>query len=202
MADDRIDFERGISVAPPVTIFLIIANTAVFVMELARGSLLSEQAIIDAGALAREHVIMGEWWRLGSAMFLHGGFEHLFGNCIALYILGMASEHAWGRAQTALIYLAGGLAASLISVVANPGPSVGASGAVFALMGTVLVFFYRYGPYFHVRDKRIGTVLLVWAIYSFGMGIMQPYIDNAAHFGGVIAGAALALAAKPRIFES
>lgn len=102
-------------------------------------------------------------------MFLHGGLDHLVGNCIGLYIVGIAAEHAWGLAGTAMIYFGAGLLGAVTSVALHPGPSVGASGAIFGLLGGMIVFFWKYGSDFHVRDKRVGNVLLIWAAYSLGM---------------------------------
>lgn len=100
--------------------------------------------LIAAGALAREEVLGGEYWRLVSAMFLHGGFGHLLGNCLVLYIVGMACEHALGLARTAVVYFASGAAGSLLSLAFREGPSVGASGAIFGVAAAVIVVLYRH----------------------------------------------------------
>jgi rhomboid protease GluP len=98
----RIDFERGMRAAPPLILVLIAANVAVFAWELATGALASRERLIQAGALVRELVVEGESWRLISATFLHAGWDHLFGNCLMLYIVGMACEHAFGPVRTAV----------------------------------------------------------------------------------------------------
>jgi rhomboid protease GluP len=190
--ESRADFERGISYAPQLTLSLIVVNIAVFGWELATGALESEQSIIAAGALSRKLVLEGEVWRLVTPIFLHAGFEHLIGNCVALYMLGMACEHGFGILRTLLMYLVSGIGGTSLSVVMSPGPSVGASGAIFGLMGAMIVFFHRYKHRFFVRDKRIGFVLLFWAIYTVGTGFFSPEIDNWAHIGGFIVGASAA----------
>ena len=96
-----VDFERGMSYFTPLTLALITANILVFIWQLAVGVLLSKEAIVAAGALERDHLLHGEVWRLFSPMFLHGSFDHLVGNCFALYVLGIASEHAFGGVRTA-----------------------------------------------------------------------------------------------------
>src|ERR1043166_2816977 len=78
-AESRIDFERGMSYAPVLTLVLILANVIMFGAELATGALSSREAMISAGAAHRESVLRGEAWRLVSAIFLHGGFDHLLG---------------------------------------------------------------------------------------------------------------------------
>lgn len=194
----RVDFERGMSYGPPVTLLLIAANIGAFVWEVNRGALASREAIIAAGALSRTLVLNGEIWRLVTPMFLHGSPEHLIGNMIALYILGMACEHALGSARMLGVYLVSGTAASLLSMALNPGPSVGASGAIFGLVGAVIAVLNTHKQRLYLRDRRIGAVLVAWAIYTIATGLMSPLVDNAAHAGGFLGGALLGLKLEPR----
>jgi rhomboid protease GluP len=198
----KIDFERGMSSTPVITIALIALNTAIFFITVSRGLLHSESTILKAGALSRDLVLHGEVWRLLSAMFLHGSLEHLFGNGIGLFILGMAAEHAYGRLEVASIYFVSGLAGSTFSVMINPGPSVGASGAIFGLLGATIVFFLKYRDRFHLRDKRIGNVLLMWAGYSIATAYFIPFVDNAAHVGGLIGGAFSGYWLSPKLIST
>jgi rhomboid protease GluP len=192
-ADDvdggRLDFEDGMTYAPAATLTLIVVLTAVFGWEIATRALASREAIVAAGALVRARVLTGELWRLASAPFLHGGPDHLIGNCISLYILGMACEHAVGARKMLTVFAAGAIGGSLLSLAMAPGPSVGASGAIFGVMGAVVVILHRHGETFVIRDKRIGVVIGVWAAYTLFLGALQPMIDNGAHLGGLIAGA-------------
>ncbi len=194
-----VDFERGMRLAPPLILTLILANIAVFAWELSAGALLSEDAIIAAGALSRAEVLAGEWSRLVSAMFLHGGVDHLIGNMIVLYIVGIALEHAVGAPQTAFIYLAGGLCGSLLSMAMSPGPSVGASGAIFGVAAAVVVVLVRYRNRYQLRDKRISVVLGIWATYQLAIGFMMPFVDNFAHLGGLAGGALATLIVRSRV---
>ena len=198
----RIDFEHGMSYVPRLTLLLIAANVVVFGWQLATGALASRQAMIDAGALEQQAVFRGEAWRLLSSVFLHGGFAHLLGNCLALFILGMACEHAFGVRRTLGIYLVSGLAGSLLSVAIEPGPTVGASGAIFGILGCVTVFLFRYRHQLHLRDGRIAGVLAVWAIYQFVTGFFVPHIANFAHLGGLIGGAATGFMWRPTLIPS
>lgn len=195
----KVDFERGMRAAPAFTLALIVLLVAVFVWQIATGALQSEAAVLAAGALSHERVFAGEIWRLGTAPFLHGGPDHLIGNVIVLYILGMACEHAFGPARTALVYAVSGLAGSYLSVLINPGPSVGASGAIFGVMTAVIVTLYRHQASFYVRDKRIGFVLLAWGGYQVATGFLTPFIDNWAHIGGALGGGLAALYLRPRL---
>jgi rhomboid protease GluP len=199
--DTRIDFEQGMSYAPRATLLLIAALGAVFAWQIDTGALASRESIIEAGALVRDRVMAGEWWRVLSATVLHGGVEHLIGNAVSLYILGMASEHAYGTRSMLLVYLSSGVAGSLLSMAMSPGPSVGASGAIFGLMGAVIVLFWKYRHELLVRDKRIGVVIAAWALFTIATGMMVPMIDNAGHVGGLLGGALTAAAMRPRILE-
>jgi rhomboid protease GluP len=211
-AQGRIDFERGMRRFPPLVIVLILANILVFGWQLADGTfatskalieagtpLENHQSLIEAGALVRERVLQGEWWRVITATFLHGGFDHLIGNMIVLFIVGMACEHAFGTGRTALVYLGSAIAGSVLSMAAGPGPSVGASGAIFGVVGAVVVVLYRHQDRFFVRDKRIGFVLAIWAGWQLLTGFVSPFIDNFAHLGGLAGGAVAALLLTPRL---
>jgi rhomboid protease GluP len=203
----RQDFERGMPMAPVLTLGLIVLITVIFFFQMSSGSLESREAIILAGALTRDHVLGltgsagPQPWRLFSAMFLHGSPDHLFGNAVALYILGLACEHAFGFGRMALIYLLAGLGGSLFSIALSPGPSVGASGAIFGLMGATVIFFRKHGRHFVLRDNRVGWVLLAWAVYSIATGLLQPFIDNGAHIGGFLTGALVAALLDPAILH-
>lgn len=135
----------------------------------------------------------GEWWRLVSSMFLHFGLIHLALNMWCLYAFGILTERLYGSARFVCIYLCAGATGSLLSLAWNPGAnSAGASGAVFGVLGALIAF---------VLDKRNGVPrsivmaqrgsLLAFAGYNLVFGAIHPAIDNAAHIGGLIAGAVL-----------
>lgn len=197
--ETRCDFEKGMSYWQPITLGLIAVLVVVFIWQLATGAMENEEAIIRAGALVRDRLLKGELWRLFSAVFLHGGFDHLIGNGLALYVLGMAVEHAFGKVRLFWVFMAAGLGGSLMSAALSEGPSVGASGAIFGLMGSAIVFFYKFREHFFFREKRLGVVLLVWAGYSIVTGFMSPMIDNWAHIGGLIGGALATLPLRPQL---
>lgn len=195
----RIDFEKGMSYTPKVSIVLILVNTAIFAHLVFSGALASREALIEAGALARQRVLQGEVWRLASALFLHGSPGHLAGNALVLFIVGMACEHAFGPLQTLVIFLVTGICGSVLSMIFHPGPSLGASGAVFGVLGCVGMFFYRHHRVVMLRDKRIGFVLLAWAVYQILTGLFNPIIDNFAHIGGFVSGMLAAWVLWPRL---
>lgn len=211
-SDGRLDFERGMRRLPPLIVALIIANVAVFIWEVAAGAFLDPKSAIEsgaalaghvnpltAGALVRERVLAGEWWRMITATFLHGGPDHLIGNMVALFIVGMACEHAFGAVRTAGIYLGSGMAGTAFSLATGPGPSVGASGAIFGVLAAVAVMLYKNQDRFYLRDKRIGFVLAAWAAWQLFTGFLNPFIDNFAHLGGMTGGAIAAVLLTPTL---
>jgi len=197
----RIDFERRMRRLPPVTVAILMVLVVIFLAEVRVGALASREAIVAMGALARERVAAGEYWRLLTAPWLHGGVDHLVGNGIALFILGMLCEAAFGRAQFVLLYVLSGLAGSVVSLAVSVGPSVGASGAIFGLQGAAIMLFRLHRDRLLVRDRRVGFVLLVWAIYTIAAGLMQPFIDNGAHIGGALGGALIARRLHPVVLS-
>jgi len=197
----RIDFERRMRRLPLVTVVILVVLIVIFLAEVRVGALASREAIVAMGALARERVAAGEYWRLLTAPWLHGGVDHLVGNGIALFILGMLCEAAFGRAQFVLLYVLSGLAGSVVSLAVSVGPSVGASGAIFGLQGAAIMLFRLHRDRLLVRDRRVGFVLLVWAIYSIAGGLMQPFIDNGAHIGGALGGALIARRLHPVVLS-
>ena len=105
------------------------------------------------GMKVNDLVANGETWRLFSAMFLHIGVLHLLSNLYALYILGPMVEGYYGRARFLAIYLLGGLTGSVASYAFSDAASAGASGAIFALVGAITVYFLRYRENFGARGR-------------------------------------------------
>jgi rhomboid protease GluP len=202
LADTRIDFEHAMRYAAPLTLGLIAFLAAVFAWQVATDALADEASIAAAGALVRERVLAGEVWRMLSAAFLHGGFDHIIGNCISLYVLGLACEHAFGARGMVLLFLGSAVGGSLVSMATSAGPSVGASGAIFGLMGALVLVLHRQRHRILVRDKRIGVVIAAWAGYTFLLGAADPVVDNGAHLGGLLAGAMLGAVMPVRLLES
>ena len=100
----NVDLEDNITYLPPLSIILVILNVIVFAWELQTGALTSKESIIQAGALYRPNVLDGEYWRLVSVMFLHGGFMHIIGNMVMLYLMGMLFERFFSPAKALSIY--------------------------------------------------------------------------------------------------
>jgi len=195
----RIDFERGIRLNAPATLGLIAACCAAFVWQLEAGVLADEAALVRGGALVRDGLARGEVWRLLSSMFLHGDIGHLLGNMVPLFILGVACEHAFGGAKSVAIYLAAGLAGGVATAAIDPRPTVGASGAVFGLMGCLVAVLQRLRARVRVRDGRIAGIVGLWALWQIALGFTTPWIANFAHIGGFAGGCLLGLIVPPRL---
>lgn len=178
----------------PVTKLLVGINLLVFVAMLASGAGLwhsSNSVQLAWGANFGPATQDGEWWRLGSAMFLHFGAIHLTLNLWALWDGGQLVERMYGHARFTGIYFISGLAGNLLSLVAHRGLAVsgGASGAIFGLYGALLIFLWRERHNLHPQEFR----WFFWGAAGFAaatliLGFLITGIDNAAHIGGFLAG--------------
>jgi len=185
---------------PTITLtqFIFGANIAVFIaMILANGSLEFSTAVsVHFGANLGAYTLSGEWWRLVTYMFLHGGMLHIFFNMWCLWDLGSLCESLYGRWTYAAIYFITGIAGGIASAWWKPGvPSVGASGAIFGLAGALIASFYL-GEFSLPRIAIGGTLrsLVVFAVFNLFLGGLFPGTDNACHIGGLVIGLALGAA--------
>ncbi|MBI2212604.1 MAG: rhomboid family intramembrane serine protease [Acidobacteria bacterium] len=180
----------------PVTAALLAAILFVFVLELLAGALRDMQVLEQMGAIVRGVIERGDYWRLLAAMFLHGGFIHLLLNMWALLQIGGIFETLFGSTRFLLTYFISGLAASLVSSIFIPPntPGVGASGAIFGIIGALIVALRR-SPQWSRKEwsGALARQLAMWAGINIIIGFTMPGIDNAAHIGGFIAGLILGL---------
>ena len=178
----------------PVTKLLVAVNLLVFAAMLVGGAGLwhsSNSVQLAWGANFGPATKDGEWWRLGTALFLHFGAVHLTLNLWALWDAGQLVERMYGHARFACIYFASGLAGNLLSLVAHRGLAIsgGASGAIFGLFGALLIFLWRERHNLHPKEFR----WFFWgaagfALASLVLGLLITGIDNAAHIGGFFSG--------------
>jgi rhomboid protease GluP len=185
-----------------VTYVLMAINLAVFVIGLLSPSI-DRTLFVQGASRSYEVLVLGQYSRLFTAMFLHGSLAHIFFNMYALYIIGRGIEPVFGSGRFALIYLLGGLAGSVLSVVmGNPSPiegvpSVGASGAVFALFGAEMIYLYRHRKLLGARaTDQLRSLLMLLGINLFigiasWLGSTGVRIDNWAHMGGLAGGLVL-----------
>jgi membrane associated rhomboid family serine protease len=182
-----------------VTKSLIAANVLVFLINLAQGASLSQNAgsLYEKGVLVMRAVdssgqvvglAEGEYWRLLSAAFLHGSIIHLGLNMLMLWWIGAPMEAVVGRGRFLAIYLVSGLAGSAGALVASPNAiTVGASGAIFGILGAALVF-ERQRTY--VLGGSALSIILLNLVFTFAV----PNISIGGHVGGLAGGVLSALA--------
>jgi len=143
------------------------------------------------GASSASAVQAGQWWRLVSAMFLHGGVIHLALNMYALWEAGLMVTRLFGNRGFLVAYFGAGLAGNALSLYfsGQTGVSVGASGAVFGVAGALLAAVFQHGGKFPSgRSTQLMTSLGIFIAYSLIYGFSRQGIDNAAHIGGLLAG--------------
>ncbi|MGI8846251.1 MAG: rhomboid family intramembrane serine protease [Thermoleophilaceae bacterium] len=179
----------GTSGEPTVTYALIAINVAVALGSFlsgasATGGGLGASSITTDGWLARPLIEQHEYWRLITAGFLHDGPLHLLFNMFGLYILGRLLEPAIGRGRFATVYFVSLLAGSFGALLLEPNaPTVGASGAVFGLMGAAVVFMRNRGM--NPMESGLG----LWIGLNLLITFTIPNISIGGHIGGLVGGA-------------
>ena len=186
----------GIGGAPAAFTFVAINILFFFGVMVTGGA--STQNLINWGAKVGCYIAEGEYWRLVVPMFLHVSFLHLLMNLFAIVIFGSMVERTFGTMNFVGIYLAAGLMGNVASFVAGPATGVGASGAVFGIIGA-------FGIYLLLNRRLLGwvgsqqlTSIAVIVVINIIFGLLATGIDNAAHFGGLIAGGLVAYCSGPR----
>lgn len=180
----------------PVTVALILINVLVFIAVELTGTSQNAWHVLDYGAAYTPYIVQnGEVYRLFTSMFLHFGIEHLVNNMLVLFVLGSRLEQVIGKLCFLFIYLAGGIAGNIFSLILELrnqdfSVSAGASGAVFAVMGAMIYVVIRNKGWLGDLSMR---QILVMAAFSLYFGFTSSGVDNAAHIGGMIAGFVLAV---------
>jgi membrane associated rhomboid family serine protease len=174
-----------------VTKLLVIANVVIYLITVAQGAGLNEPggALFNKWALWGPAVEHGDWWRLITSAFLHGGLLHIAFNMLALWWLGSPVEVALGRARYLGLYVVSGLAGAAGALIADPNSvTVGASGAIFGLLGAGLILEYQ------ATGSLAGNYLMLIVInlaISFSPGLNISY---GGHIGGLVGGIVTTLA--------
>ena len=178
-----------------VTVVLITLNVGVALAELAINGAFSGNWIFDHGFLIGNGccidgqpvgITHGEWWRMLTSMFLHGGYLHLALNMYSLYYVGSILEIQIGRWQFVLLYLGSGLAGSAGALLWSPYvPTVGASGAIFGILGALFILERRGSI---ATGGQIAGLIVLNLVFTFAL---SSYISVGAHVGGLIGGVVL-----------
>lgn len=179
-----------------VTPALVAANLIVFGLTVGAGAGLLEphgEVLVRWGSNYGPLTLQGEWWRLGSSMFLHFGLVHVLLNMWALWSMGALTEKLFGSGRYLLLYLFSGLTGSLASVLWNNHVnSAGASGAIFGVIGGLLAFMINPAtrvPASVANAQRNSAAVFVF--YNLVNGFSHQGIDNACHIGGLVGGFAM-----------
>jgi membrane associated rhomboid family serine protease len=184
---------RDMATVPRVTYALIAINVVAFLTEQGQFTIYGTSIhgkVIEEGVLYRAGIAEHQYWRLVTSAFLHENLLHIGFNMYLLYLLGMMLEPAIGSLRFAVIYFTALLAGSFGVVIATAAPSLGASGAVFGLMGAAVVELRARG--IGVMESGIGGLIVLNLVLSFTLA----NISVGAHIGGLIGGALAGLAIR------
>jgi membrane associated rhomboid family serine protease len=206
------DDDTGRRIAPILTGLLVAANVAVFLVELAQGD--GTQQFVERWSVIPKEYAEGQdlpptipfpfWFTTLSAMFMHGGWMHLGGNMLYLWIFGDNVEDAMGRGRFLVFYLLCGVAATVAQILVDPTstiPNLGASGAISGVLAGYVALF----PRRKVRVLMMRTVMYMPALFVIGLWIVMQLIGGVgqiaqtrqtgeggvaymAHVGGFVAG--------------
>lgn len=181
---------------PRATGVLIAVNVILFLLaEIISGSTMDTSVLVTWGGAYVPYLEEGQYWRLLTSMFMHSGIRHLLNNMLLLYVLGAVLEDLLGSLRFAALYLLGGLGAGAAAwrYYLSRGEmvvSVGASGAVFAVMGALLfIVIYHRG---RVRGLSLRQ-MMVMLLFSLYFGFTSADVSNIAHIAGLIIGFVLAV---------
>jgi rhomboid protease GluP len=181
----------------PATLLLLFAIAICFVLELLTG--IDDGPLVQLGVNYGPAVRAGQYWRLVTCMFLHADFVHIGFNAVGLFQLGGLFESWLGSWRLLAVYFATGIAGSLVSAGLSEHASLGASGAIFGILGALVGFLLRRRGSLTPEGKSILMQLLFWAALNVYFGFTEPRIDNYGHLGGCAAGLLIgAILPEPR----
>lgn len=174
---------------PVVTYFLIAVNCLCYFIA---NLFYDYNSVLNDFCLQGDYVrATHEYYRIFTAGFLHVDIIHLLLNMYALYVIGSQLESFLGKTKYSIVYIFSLVIGSLMSMTFTNNPSVGASGAIFGLMGSLLYFGYHYRVYLGTTLKsQIIPLIILNLVYGF----LDPKIDNSAHIGGLIGGFLITMA--------
>ncbi len=193
---------------PMVSRMILGVLLAVFVVEVVYGIVVYNSwmtfndanidMLVDLGAKVNPYIADGQVWRLFTATLLHSGILHLLFNLYALFALGPMLEAYIGPKRFLIIYLLAGLFGSLLSYAFSQSISVGASGAIFGIIGATTVYFFRYRDNFGAQGRAILQNMIVVIVINLAFGASAGFIDNWGHIGGLLGGALVTVGLMPR----
>jgi len=176
-----------------ITYTIIILNIVVYLFSaLASQSFIDmdQETLVNMGALFGPYTVQdGQWSRLFTAMFLHGGMTHLLMNMFSLYLIGRGAEQYFDTKSYLSIYLFAGLLGGLTSLTVHPiSVGVGASGAIFGVFGALAGFFLAHRDQIEAHSKAFMKDFSIIIGINMVLGFSIPSVDVSAHVGGLIVG--------------
>ncbi|HVS85094.1 MAG TPA: rhomboid family intramembrane serine protease [Gaiellaceae bacterium] len=186
----RVPRASGGAMNAPVTRILIALNVAIYLVTAVQGGGLNAPggSLFYKWVLFGPYVGHGDWWRLVTAMFLHGSILHIAFNMFALWVIGSPVEHYLGAERYLGLYFVSGLAGSAGALLQTPTtPVVGASGAIFGVLGAMLIIEYQ-------ATGRLAGNAMTWIVINLAIGFAIPNVSWGGHVGGVIGGILITLA--------
>jgi rhomboid protease GluP len=181
----------------PATFSLIGFTVLIYLAQEISVQLLGDDLVLYYGAKINEAIYAGEVWRFITPIFVHGGIWHIFVNMYSLYALGPTVEGFFNTPRMLVIYFFSGISGVIFSLAFSPNPSVGASGAIFGLLGSLGAFLFLHKDYLGVAGRTYLRQIVIVALLNLGLGL-APNIDNWGHLGGLLAGVALTWFLGPR----
>lgn len=161
---------------------------------------LDPRTLFEFGGKYRPAILMGQWWRLVTAGFLHGGLMHILMNSWVLFDLGAEVEATYGAHRLVVFYFLSSVSGFLASTIWSPTLSIGASAGIFGLIGAMIALGMKHQS---ALGAAIKGLYLRWAIYGLIFGLLPFFrTDNAAHIGGLAAGFGIAYVAGMPRYES
>ena len=182
--------------SPRVTYTIIGITVVVYLLQMLSQFIYGYDFVVGLGVKANDAIRAGQLWRFFTPMLLHGSILHIGFNMYALYIFGIGLERRYGHGRFLLLYILSGFAGSVFSFLFSSAYSIGASGAIFGLIGAEGIFLLKNRKLFGAEAKRaLNNVIFIAAInLLFGL---QPGIDNWGHVGGLMGGLIFAWFAGP-----
>lgn len=170
----------------PVATYVILAVTTLVYL----GQLVFKDPFTYYGVKVNELILQGEYWRFITPIFFHASPLHLFFNMYALYNVGRQIERPLGYARFLMIYFFSGIAGVFASFLFTPSYSLGASGAIFGLIGALAVFLYRHSRILGPIGRSMLYNVIFIIVLNLGISF-SPGIDLWGHVGGLLSGLVL-----------
>ena len=181
---------------PRVTYTILGITVVAYLLQLLSQFIFGQDLMIALGAKSNAAIRAGQLWRFFTPMLLHGSILHIGFNMYALYIIGIGVERRFGHGRFLLLYILSGFSGSVFSFLLSNADSIGASGAIFGLIGAEGIFLYHNRKMLGNQVKRAINNVIFIVVLNLLLGL-SPGIDNWAHVGGLMGGLIFAWFAGP-----